>query len=411
VFLRLTIFSVEKSKVVVYISQVRYISRKLAKTALDAARHFPALVLTGPRRSGKTTLLRNLFPGSQYVLLEDPDVQARVRSDPRAFLEGLRPPVIFDEIQNTPQLLDYVRTMIDSHPRRMGQWLFTGSQEAPLMQGISESMAGRAAVLQLLPFSVAETSKVTVLHGGFPEVLARPKGRDLWFASYLQTYLERDVRAITNVRDLATFRRFLALLASRHGQILNKTDIAAPLGVSVPTIGEWLHILEVTGQIILVPPYFENFGKRLIKSPKMYIGDSGLACYLLGVNSSSELERSPFLGALFEGFIASEILKSQTEGGRRKELYYFRDQQGLEVDFLIPRPNAKLWLVEAKASKTVQPAMALPMKSLQRAAQNRMERLIVVHRKSQSQISTPAIAKGVEALDMEQFVKELIPGR
>jgi predicted AAA+ superfamily ATPase len=379
----------------------------LTEAAKEAARHFPALVLTGPRRSGKTTLLRKLFPASQYVLLEDPDVQVRVRSDPRAFLEGLRPPVLFDEIQNTPELLDYVRTLIDSHPRRMGQWLFTGSQEAPLMRGVSESMAGRAAVLQLLPFSLGETAKVTLLHGGFPEVLARPKGRDLWFASYLQTYLERDVRSITNVRDLATFRRFLALLASRHGQILNKTDLAAPLGVSVPTIGEWLSILEVTGQIILVPPYFENFGKRLIKSPKMYVGDSGLACYLLGMTSSPELERSPFLGALFEGFIASEILKSQTERGRRKELYYFRDQQGLEVDFLIPRPNAKLWLVEAKAGKTVRPEMAAPMSSLQRAARNRADRLIVVHRKSQSQISTPAIAKGVEALDVEEFVDEL----
>ena len=386
---------------------MRYIPRRLAEAAREAGRHFPALVLTGPRRSGKTTLLRKLFPASQYVLLEDPDIQVRVRSDPRAFLEGLRPPVLFDEIQNTPELLDYVRTLIDLHPRRMGQWLFTGSQEAPLMRGVSESMAGRAAVLQLLPFSLGETAKVTLLHGGFPEVLARPKGRDLWFASYLQTYLERDVRSITNVRDLATFRRFLALLASRHGQILNKTDLAAPLGVSVPTIGEWLSILEVTGQIILVPPYFENFGKRLIKSPKMYVGDSGLACYLLGVTSSPELERSPFLGALFEGFIASEILKSQTERGRRKELYYFRDQQGLEVDFLIPQPNAKLWLVEAKAGKTVRPEMAAPMSSLQRAARNRADRLIVVHRKSQSQISTPAIAKGVEALDVEEFVDEL----
>ena len=387
---------------------MRYVPRKLSSVLLQASRHFAAVVVTGPRRAGKTTLLRRLFPHARYVLLEDPDVQDRVRSDPRAFLEELKPPVVFDEIQNTPELLDYVRTRIDTQPRRMGQWLFTGSQEAPLMRGITESMAGRAAILQLLPFSMVETEKVNLLCGGFPEVLARPKARSLWFASYLQTYLERDVRAITNVRDLVTFRRFLALLASRHGQVLNKTDLAAPLGVSVPTIGEWLQILEVTGQVILVPPYFENFGKRLLKSPKIYWGDSGLACHLLGITSAAELERSPFLGALFEGFVAAEILKAQTNFGMRKELYYFRDQQGLEVDFLIPRPNAKLWLVETKATKTVRPAMASPLAALQRALQKRSGRLIVVHRRSRSQLLTAAIAKGVEALDVEQFVGELV---
>src|SRR5450631_3488472 len=279
------------------------------------------------------------------------------------------------------------------------------------MHGISESMAGRAAILQLLPFSLAESEKVGLLRGGYPEVVARPGSARLWFSSYLQTYLERDVRAVTAVKDLALFRRFLALLASRHGQILNKTDLAAPLGVSVPTIGEWLHILEVTGQIILVPPYFENFGKRLIKSPKVYLGDSGLACYMLGLRSSSELERSPFLGPLFEGFVAAEILKSQVNQGMRKELYYFRDQQGLEVDFLIPRPNAKLWLVEAKATRTVRPSMSSSLTALQRALQKRSGRLLVVHRGSRSQVPTTTIAKGAEALDIEQFVKELIRAR
>ena len=216
---------------------MRFISRTIQKVIREAVRGFPAMVLTGPRRTGKSTLLRHMFPRARYVLLEDPDVQARARSDPRALLDELRPPVLFDEIQNVPELFPYIRTRIDENPREMGKWLFTGSQEAGLMQGVTESMSGRAAILQLLSFSLAETDRVSLLHGGYPEVIARPTARELWFSSYIQTYLERDVRAMINIRDLATFRRFLAMLASRHGQILNKTDLAAPLGVSVPTLG------------------------------------------------------------------------------------------------------------------------------------------------------------------------------
>lgn len=386
---------------------MRFIARKLTEVLTGAAGNFPAVVVTGPRRAGKTTLLHHLFPGAQYVLLEDPDIRLRVRSDPRAFLEELNPPVVFDEIQNAPEILDYVRTLIDAKPRRMGQWFFTGSQEAPLMKGVTESMAGRAAILELWPFSIVETAKVNLLHGGYPEVLARPKSRGLWFASYLQTYLERDVRAIANVRDLVTFRRFLGLLASRHGQILNKTDLAAPLGVSVPTVGEWLSILEATGQIVFIPAYFENFGKRIIKSPKIYWSDTGLACHLLGITLASELERSPFLGSLFEGFVATEILKSQINRGVRRELYYFRDQQGLEVDFLLPRPNGGLWLIEAKSSKTVRPGMAAPLISLGRALGKRAKRLIVAHRKARSRIATAAIATGAEAIEVERLADEL----
>ena len=388
------------------------IDRQIAPLLHSALRRFPAVVITGPRRSGKTTLLRNALPHAQYVLLEDPDVQDRLRRDPRAFIEGLKPPVIFDEIQNTPQLLDYVRTLVDARPRKMGQWLFTGSQEAPLMQGITESMAGRAANLQLLPFSLFETPRADTLLGGFPEVVLRPRGRDLWFASYLQTYIERDVRLITNVRDLAGFRRFLSLLASRHGQILNRTDLAAPLGVSVPTISEWLRILEITGQVILVPPYFENFGKRLVKSPKVYWGDGrpGLSSArhsVAGRVGSIALPRLHFRGLRR----ASEILKSQINCGRRKEIYYFRDQQGLEIDFLVPQPNARFWLVEAKASKTVQPSMASPMLSLSRAAKDRATRRIVVYRKPRTGAAFTAIARGAEALTLEQFSAEINSGK
>jgi len=403
--------AIEKSKVLVYKTHMHFVPRAISKVVLEAARHFPAVVLTGPRRAGKTTLLRRLFPRASYVLLEDPDVQGRARSDPRALLDELTPPVLFDEIQNAPELLGYVRTRIDQSPRRMGQWLFTGSQEAPLMQGVSESMAGRAAILHLLPFSLTESDRVSLLLGGYPEALARPQARHLWFSSYLQTYLERDVRSITNVRDLATFRRFLALLASRHGQVLNKTDLAAPLGVSVPTLSDWLHVLEVTGQIILVPPYFENFGKRLIKSPKMYLGDPGLACHLLGIMSLAELNRSPFLGALFEGFVAAELIKSQVNSGRRKELYYFRDQQGLEVDFLFPGPGGRLWMAECKAAKTVQPAMAGPLLSLRRSMSRPPARLLLVHRRPEAAPSTHALSPGVAAVDLRGLLNLLAGGQ
>jgi predicted AAA+ superfamily ATPase len=386
-----------------------HVRRAIRPVLLEAARSFPAVVVTGPRRAGKTTLLRRAFPRARYVLLEDPDIQFRARSDPRALLDELKTPVLFDEIQNAPELLAYIRTRIDQTPRAMGQWLFTGSQEAPLMKGMSESMAGRAAILQLLPFSIAETPRVTLMNGGYPEVVARPATRGLWFDSYIQTYLERDVRAITNIRDLTTFRRFLALVASRHGQILNKTDLAAPLGVSVPTIGDWLQILEITGQIILVPPYFENFGKRLIKSPKVYLGDSGLACHLLGIGTQAELDRSPFLGSLFEGFVAAEILKSQINRGRRKELYHFRDQQGLEVDFLFPDHHGGVWTLECKASRTILPSMAASLLSLRRTMRNgpREIRSAIVHPVSKNAPALRALVPGVEVLTTDELASTL----
>jgi len=306
----------------------------------------------------------------------------------------------------------FVRSRIDRQPRRTGQWLLTGSQEAPLMQGASESMAGRAAVLQLYPLSVRETSKVTLLRGGYPEVLARPSGARLWFGSYLQTYLERDVRAITAVKDLATFRRFLALLASRHGQVLNKTDLAAPLGVSVPTITHWLGVLETTAQILIVPPFYENLGKRLIKAPKVYLADPGLACYLLGIDTAAELAKSPFLGTLFEGFIASEIVKAQVNAGGRRELYHFRDEQGLEVDFVIPGRGGLLRLVECKAVRTVTPSMAAPMQRLRDAVKKKRPKgttvnMFLVHQPPKVKSRIETVAPGVRALVWRDFLKEL----
>lgn len=275
------------------------------------------------------------------------------------------------------------------------------------MREVTESMAGRAAVLQLLPMSARETTKVSLLRGGYPEVLARPRAASLWFPSFLQTYLERDVRTISAIQDLSVFRRFLALLATRHGQVLNKSDLAAPLGVSVPTIGRWLEVLEATGQVLVVPPYFENFGKRLIKSPRVYIADSGLCCHLLGIGTETELRKSPFRGELFEGTIASEIVKRQVNTGRRREIYYFRDQQGLEVDFVLPGRSGSIRLIEAKATHTVKPGMAAPMRRLATAIGAKPRRrveMLLVHLRPRAGTSSQAIAPGVRAVAWGDFV-------
>lgn len=393
---------------------MRYIHRIMEKQVAVAARNFPALVLTGPRRSGKTVLLKHLFPKASYHLFEDPDVVARFRHDPQGFLDGVRLPAILDEIQNTPEVFNFVRSRIDRQPRQTGRWFLTGSQESGLMQNVTESMAGRAAIMQLLPLSARETPKATLLRGGYPEVLARPVAARLWFSSYLQTYLERDVRAVRSVQKVAIFRRFLALVARQHGQVLNKSELASPLGMSIPGIGKWLDILEATGQALIVQPYFENLGKRLIKSPKVYIADSGLACHLLGIETEAELEKSPFLGALFEGFIASEIVKAQLNAGRRRELYYFRDQQGLEVDFVVPGQNASVTLVEAKSSHTVTPDMAGPMQRLAAAWGKRADkrggiRRVLVHRPARAGVKSQAVAPDVRALSWQEFVAEGLP--
>jgi predicted AAA+ superfamily ATPase len=337
------------------------------------------------------------------VLLEDPDVVARVKADPNGFLDELRTPAILDEIQNAPELLGYIRSRIDRNPQKHGRWLLTGSQEAPLMKGVTESMTGRAAVFQLLPFSIRESPKVSLVRGGFPEAVAKPSVAGIWFRSYVQTYLERDVRAVSSIRNLATFRRFMALLASRCGQMLNKTDLAAPLGVSVPTITEWLSILEITGQIILVPPFYENFGKRLVKSPKLYFTDSGLACHLLGVRSEKALGGSPFLGAVFEGFTASEIVKYQLDSGKERALYYFRDQQGLEVDFVVPLGSGKIALLEAKATATPMPEAAKPLLQLSRSIRRYKSVAAVVCRAAREKTGFSALSPGVKAIPVERL--------
>jgi predicted AAA+ superfamily ATPase len=382
---------------------MKYVSRQLGSQLRKAAHGFPALIVTGPRRAGKTTLLRHEFPEATYVLLEDPDQIGRAAADPRGFLDELSLPAILDEIQNTPFLFNYIRSLVDAKPDLFGQWLLTGSQEAPLMRGVTESMAGRAAVFQLYPFSLEESNHVAILRGGFPEVLDRPSFSETWFRSYIQTYLERDVRAIASIRDLSTFRRFIALVASRIGSILNKTDIAAPLGVSVPTVSQWLSILEVTGQIILVPPFYENFGKRLIKSPKLYLTDSGLACHLLGIRNQADLSRSPFAGAILEGFVASEILKHRAHRGKDRGLYYFRDRQGLEVDFMVDQGNGRLTLLEVKSTQTPRAGMDIAMTRLSKNIQHYRISKFVVHQGRGNAAASKTLGKSAKAIGLEHL--------
>ena len=387
---------------------MRYTERDISPILLKASRSFPAVVLTGPRRAGKTMLLRKLFPKASYTLMEDPDVIARVRADPQGFLDGLQLPAVLDEVQNVPEIFSFVRSRIDRNPRRTGQWFLTGSQDAPLMQGVTESMAGRAALLQLYPLATTESPRVDLFLGGYPEAVARPASASLWFSSYVQTYLERDVRAVTNVRDLATYRRFMSMLATRHGQLLNRTELAAPLGVSVPTVNQWINVLETTQQILLVPPYHGNLGKRLVKSPKVYFMDSGLACHLLGIASRAELDRSPFKGALFEGFVAAEVVKRQVNKGLRKEIYHYRDEHGLEVDFIVPGRNSGISLLECKASRTPVPSMAASMLRVRDILKEKQEpkrsfSLSLVYRPAKA---TPlaSLGNGAKAMDLATWL-------
>ena len=382
------------------------IPRLLRAELLQAAASFPCVVLTGPRRSGKTFLLREAFPEAQWSLLEDPDVLSKARADPRGFLDSLRLPAILDEIQEAPELLRYVRTRIDHAPEEMGRWLITGSQEFSLMRGVTESMAGRAAILRLMPFGCEEFQGVSPFLGGFPEVHRSPAAFGRWFSSYVESYVERDVRAVVNVSDIGLFRRFLAVLATRTGTVLNRTEIAAPLGISVKTVSTWLDALETTGMLLVLQPWYQNAGKRLLKSPRLYFADSGLACSLLGIESPAALERSPFLGAVFEGFVAAELAKHRVHHGRRPAVYWFRDQQGLEVDFVLDAGGGEPILVEAKATHTPMPGDARGIQRLRQALGGAPDDY-VVHRVSPTADAASALVPGVAALSVDALLRRL----
>lgn len=390
---------------------MEYLPRQLESCLSRALARFPAVVLTGPRRSGKTCLLRHCLPSTAYVQLEDPDTLLAVKADPRGFLDALPLPAILDEIQLAPELFSYVRSRIDADPGKKGQWILAGSQEPSLMRGVSESMAGRAAVLRLPPFSVRESPGVSPFSGGYPDALAAGPDASLWFSSYVQTYLERDVRSVLGVRDLVSFHRFVQLLATRHGQMLNKTGLASPLGISVPTVSRWLGVLAMSGLVLLVPPYFRNAGKRLVKTPKLYLADSGLACHLLGIRSAAELAASPFFGPVFEGFVAAEVAKAQSAAGLSPELFYFRDEQGLEVDFLVSPSADRLVLAECKATSTPTPSMGNSMRRLAAALapDSPPVEMHLVHLPSPSSPLAATLAPGIRRSSVAGFLDALFP--
>ena len=368
-----------------------YISRSIETVLMKAASEFPAVVLTGPRQSGKTTLLQHLFSENNYVSLEAPDIRAAAIEDPRGFLDTYHPPVIFDEVQYAPGILPYVKERIDAHRNEPGQYLLTGSQNLLLAEKITESLAGRAAVLCLLPLSrrEAEGSPFSLLpwesaerggvktrssrrelwrdflRGSYPELVANP-GRDinLWQAGYVQTYLERDVRTIRQVGDLSQFQSFLRALAARSAQLINLTDLARDLGVAVNTVKAWLSVLEATYQVIVLRPYFVNVGKRLVKTPKVYFTDTGTLCYLAGLKDPEHAASGPLGGAIMETAVLMEIVKTLTHQGTEPRVYFWRTSAGAEVDIVVETADG-LVPVEVKLSATPHPSMASSIRTFQ----------------------------------------------
>jgi uncharacterized protein len=354
----------------------RYVPRLLTRPLLEARAAFPAVLVTGPRQSGKTTLLREeLGEESAYVTFDDPLERDFARSDPEGFLDRFEGrPAILDEVQYVPEIFQHLKIRIDRERDVRGRWLLTGSQHFGLMTSVTESLAGRVAVLELLPLAVPEIppeerggTERAVWLGGYPEPRLRPEARDLWMSSYIRTYVERDVRQLHNVQDLRAFETFVVLAASRHGQELNMAALSRETGISQPTVRSWLGALEAAYLVHLLPPYFENFGKRVVRSPKLYYLDAGLACTLTRQPSAEAALAGAMGGALFEGLVVSETVKAFTNAGRRPELYFWRSRDGLEVDLLVPTADG-LIPIEIKSTATPTSRHAAVLDRFRRAA-------------------------------------------
>ena len=363
----------------------KYISRSIAPFLRRTAAEFPAVVLTGPRQAGKTTELRKIFgKRAGYVSLEPPDIRGAAITDPRRFLDAHPAPVIFDEVQNVPELLPFIKDRIDARRATPGQYMLTGSQNLLLLERITESLAGRAAILQMMPLSLremrrqparplpwepqpsgktppamdAKTLWTALLRGGYPELSAQPnRSRATWHSSYIQTYLERDVRTLRQIGDLTSFQIFMRALASRVGQLLNLSDLSRDLGIALNTVKAWIAVLEASFQIMVLRPYYNNAGKRLVKTPKIYFTDTGTLCHLSGLRDIDHAAAGPMGGAIFETAVLMEIVKTLRNRGEDPQVYFWRTSAGAEVDIVV-ESQGTLIPIEVKLSSTPRPAMA-----------------------------------------------------
>ena len=344
------------------------IVRKIQKELAELAREYKVITITGPRQSGKTTLARMQFPDYDYVNMESPEIRQLAEQDAREFLTRHPAPLIIDEIQRLPMLLSYIQVKCDQS-RQKGQYILTGSHQPRLKAEITQSLAGRTAILQLYPLSLEELAEAGIrldrdeflFRGFMPQLYAEELDVSRFYRNYYMTYVERDARQLINLRNFTAFELFIKLLAGRIGQLINLNSLSNDVGVSATTLSEWLSILEASYIVFRLPPYYENFGKRLIKTPKLYFTEVGLASYLLGLETPAMAARDPLMGNLFENMVVVEALKARSNRGRDANLYFFRDSNGMEID-LLQEFGRKLYPMEIKAARTYNSSFAASIK-------------------------------------------------
>ena len=369
-----------------------YVHRLITDEALASYNEFPVLTISGPRQSGKTTLARHLFDELPYFNLENPDTLEMITADPRAFLNQNPQGAIIDEIQRAPELLSYLQTTVDEKPEC--KFVITGSNQFAMLERVTQSLAGRTAVLKLLPFCLSEIFKLSpglsadelILNGSLPAIYSEGRQSTRTYRNYYETYVERDVRSLINIKEISLFRKFIRLCAGRTGQLLNASQLANETGVSVNTIKSWIAVLETSFIIYLLQPWYDNINKRLTKSPKLYFYDVGLAAYLLGLKSTEQVQRDPLRGGLFENLVISEIIKKYYNAGHDPEVYFFRDKHGNEVDVLLKQANS-LVPVEIKSAETFHSDFLKNLRFIEKIYPDRTKNPVLVYGGSDEQVS------------------------